>query len=481
MIRIYNDDYNKEYDKLIYDTVKAVAKHFETKVEDLDVEISLVDENEIREINRDERDIDKVTDVLSFQNIEEIKFPIKKEDYPMDINAEDDSVMLGEIIICEKRCREQAREYGHSVRREAAFLTCHGMLHLLGYDHATEEEENEMISITETILSGMGLTRDIPYDESELSALQEENDSEDGDGEFRSGFVAIMGKPNAGKSTLINALVGEKVSIVSWKPQTTRNKILGIYNEENVQIVFIDTPGLHKPRNTLGEYMMKSAQAATEGVDCVIYVVDCEKGFDESDKTHVLSYLNSGEKVVVAVNKTDHVTKEKVFEILTELNKYTKLSAVVPISALRKRNLEPLIEEVKKLLTEHVKYYDDEQYTDKNMRFMTAEIIREKALRLLDKEVPYGIGVEVTQYEYRQSGEIIDISADIICEKAAHKPIILGKNGSMIKKIATYARQDLEDITGTKIFLTLFVKVEGDWRGSDRLMKELGYDPKDID
>ena len=289
-----------------------------------------------------------------------------------------------------------------------------------------------------------------------------------------------MGKPNAGKSTLINTIVGEKVAIVSWKPQTTRNKILGIYNEENCQIIFIDTPGLHKPKNNLGTYMMKTASSALEGVDCVLYVVDCEKGYDEKDKFNIVSYVNSGLKVIVAVNKVDHVTKEKVFEILTALNELTKLSAVVPISALRNRNIEPLKEEIKKLLTDTVKYYDDEQFTDRNMRFMASEIIREKALRLLDKEVPYGIGVDVRDYFVRDDG-IIEINADIICEKPAHKPIILGKGGSMIKKIATYARQDIENMTGSKVFITLFVRVKTDWRDSDLVMKDLGYDPKNPD
>lgn len=462
MIKIFSE----KYEKIIKDAVVAAVEKLGNNVEDVDVEINVVDEEEIREINNQERGIDKVTDVLSFQNLFDVKLPIDPEDYPYDINVEDGSVFLGEIFICEKRAIEQAEEYGHSLEREISFLTCHGMLHLLGYDHEEKSEEEEMMALTEEILSSIGRTRDVQEEKEEV--------------EYKSGFVAIMGRPNAGKSTLINTIVGEKVAIVSWKPQTTRNKILGIYNEKNCQIIFIDTPGLHKPRNTLGEYMMKSAKVATEGVDCILYVVDCEKGLDFTDKNNIESYLNSDIPVIVCVNKIDHVTKEKVFEILTELKDYDKIKAMVPISALRNRNIDPLLGEIKKLLTDNVKYYDDDQYTDKNMRFMTAEIIREKALRLLDKEVPYGIGVDVTEYSYRQSGDIIDINADIICEKSAHKPIILGKGGAMIKKIATYARQDLEEMTGAKIFITLFVKVKGDWRGSDYIMKELGYDAKDL-
>ncbi len=463
MIRIFSEIYNE----IINNAVKSTLDKVDTLLEDVDVEISVVDEERIQELNRDLRGKDTVTDVLSFQSIEDITLPLNPKDYPSDTTGDEGSIFIGEIFICQKRAEEQAEEYGHSIEREIAFLTCHGMLHLLGFDHIDEESEEEMMSLTENIMEDMGLSID---KEEEISIEEVE--------EFKSGFVAIMGKPNAGKSTLTNAIVGEKVAIVSWKPQTTRNKIKGIYNEKGCQIIFIDTPGLHTPKNNLGKYMMKTASNALEGVDCVVYLVDCEKGYDEKDKFNIVSYINAGHKVIVAVNKVDHVTKEAVYNILAELNKLSRLSAVVPISALRGRNIEPLKNEIKKLMTDHIKYYDDESYTDKNMRFITAEVIREKALRLLDKEVPYGIGVDIREYSYRPNGEIIDIDADIICEKSAHKPIILGKGGSMIKKISTYARQDLETITGAKIMLRLFVRVKEEWRGSDFIMKELGYDPK---
>ncbi|MBR1746906.1 MAG: GTPase Era [Clostridia bacterium] len=470
MLKVYGD-----YEQLLQKVYASAAKKMGFLAEDAEIEVSFATPEEIRALNEETRGIDKVTDVLSFQNIEDVRLPLIPDDYPYDLDPDDGSVMLGEIVICLDRAKEQAEEYGHSLEREVGFLFCHGTLHLLGYDHEEEEGEKEMNDLTEKILEAIGLTRDFDPTKDELS------DVETGDPEpFRSGFVAVLGKPNAGKSTLINTIVGEKVAIVSWKPQTTRNKILGVYNEKNCQIIFIDTPGLHKPKNSLGEYMMKTASAALEGVDCVLYVVDCEKGYDEKDKMNIVSYTNAGHKVVVAVNKVDHVTKEAVFAILTELNKLQSITAVVPISALRNRNIEPLKEEIKKLLTDSVKYYDDDQYTDRNMRFMASEIIREKALRLLDKEVPYGIGVDVRDYFVRDDG-VIEINADIICEKPAHKPIILGKGGQMIKKIATYARQDLEDMTGSKVFLTVFVRVKNDWRDSDLVMRDLGYDPKNPD
>ena len=290
--------------------------------------------------------------------------------------------------------------------------------------------------------------------------------------------MALLGRPNAGKSTLINALVGEKVAIVSWKPQTTRNKIIGIVNEEDAQIVFVDTPGLHAPKNKLGKFMMRSVTAALEEVDAVVYVIDAEKGMTQEDVANLERYLDAKDNVVAVVNKVDHVTREKVGEILVTLSRYSRLKAVVPTSALRGKNIGPLIAEVKKLLPVGEKIYDDDLYTDRNMRFMAAEIIREKALRLLDQEIPYGIGVAINRYELGDNG-VLQIDADLICQKAGHKPIVLGKQGAMLKKISTYARQDLEEMTGEKVYLTLWVRVKEDWRDDDRILNELGYTKQD--
>lgn len=455
MIKIYSEN-SEDYKEIITLSALAVLKHFDIKQEQIDVEINIVSAQKIQEINKSFREIDSITDVLSFPTIE-AKLPLKIEDYPLDINPENNCLMLGEVFICAERAIEQAKEYEHSIEREMSFLICHGMLHLLGFDHNNKEKEDEMQKIQDEILDNeMKVTRDAEP--------------------FSSGFVAIMGRPNSGKSTLTNAIVGEKVSIVSWKPQTTRNKILGIYNDKNTQIVLIDTPGLHSPKNNLGKFMMKSARAALDGVDAVIYIIDGEKGIDDKDKRNIESYLNNEQKVIVAVNKIDHIMKEKVFEIMTSLGEFKNLEAIIPISALKGKNVDKVLVEIKKLLTDTIQYYPNDIYTDKNMRFMAAEIIREKALRLLDQEVPYGIGVDIKKYELRKGDKIIDIDADIICEKPAHKPIILGKGGSMIKKLATYARQDIEEMTGKKVFITVYVKVKEDWRGSDFIMKELGYD-----
>lgn len=462
MINLYNE---QGYGKILERAIKGAFKRFSISEKEVEIEVELLEEQEIRELNRDERGIDKVTDVLSFPNLE-VKLPFVAGDYEDDINPENDCIILGEIYICLNRAKEQAEEYGHSLEREIGFLATHGVLHLLGFDHEEDGEREEMEKLQDEILNAVGITR-----EGILEIEEKEEPS-------RCGYAVILGRPNAGKSTLINQIIGEKVSIVSWKPQTTRNRIIGILNDDNLQIIFVDTPGIHAPKNELGKFMMHSVKVASEGVDAVIYVVDSEKGLDVSDVERIKKNVEVGNKVVVAVNKVDHVTKEKVAEILIELNKIDGLTAVVPISALRGKNVEELVKEIRALMPIGEKMYSDDQYTDRNMRFMASEIIREKALRLLDKEIPYGIAVSINKYEYRDNG-ILDIDADLIVQKQQHKPIVLGKKGEMIKRISTYARQDLEEMTGDKIFMTLWVRVKEDWRDDLSLLNNLGYNKRD--
>lgn len=297
--------------------------------------------------------------------------------------------------------------------------------------------------------------------------------------DFHSGFIAIVGKPNAGKSTLMNALVGEKVSIVTWRPQTTRNNILGILNGENYQAVFIDTPGVLKPKNHLGDYMKESIERATDDVNGIVYVIDAGKRVDAADTELLEKYIQTGIPVIIAVNKVDEVTPDKLHSVLVELNKLNGYKVVIHISALRGKNLDKLKELIIELLTDEVKYYDDDMYTDSNINFLVTEIIREKAMRLLNQEVPYGIGVSLNKFEEKANG-MVNIDANIFCEKAAHKPIIIGKGGSMLKKIGTYSRQDIETLLNQKVYLALWVKVKEDWRDSDFLLNELGYNKKDL-
>lgn len=455
--------FNEKYRSIIEDVEKRVLARFNIEEEDVEVEVDFLAPEEMQALNNEARGVDALTDVLSFPTLE-IEFPFIRDDYPDDIDPETDAVILGEIYISEDRALEQAAEIGNTPEEEIAFLVCHGMLHLLGFDHMEESEAEEMYALQREILGRENDGKTDTYNEGTHSV-----------GDYKYGNVAVVGRANAGKSTFVNSAVGEKVSIVSWKPQTTRNGIMGIYTDNAAQIVFIDTPGLHSPKNRLGRYMMKSVSSALEDADVILYVVDGEKGLREEDKRHISRYLESRLPMVVAVNKVDHIEKSRVMEILTALSQYKKISAVVPMSALRGRNVKAVLDELKALLPEGEKRYEDDDYTLSDMRFMASEVIREKALRLLGEEVPYGIGVSINKYEYRETGNLIDIDADVVVEKKNHKGIVLGKGGAMIKKIATYARIDLEEITGAKIFLTLWVRVKEEWRNDQLVLLDLGY------
>ncbi len=294
---------------------------------------------------------------------------------------------------------------------------------------------------------------------------------------MKSGFVAIIGKPNAGKSTLLNTMVGEKVSIVSWRPQTTRNRITGILHGEDYQIIFTDTPGLLQGNSGLAKYMIDSIKKAANDVDIIVYVIDGEKRLSEEELALIRKYKDKG-PLIAAVNKTDVATREMLVDTLTKLNTVTGLT-VVPLSAKTKDNTDILIKEILPLLEEGEAYYPEDMVTDKPLRFMVAEIIREKALKFLQEEIPHGIGIEIVKYEVREDG-LNSIEANIICEKETHKSIIIGKNGEMIKKIATAARLDAEKLIGDKVFLKLWVKIKGGWKDNNQLLTELGYDKKEF-
>lgn len=296
---------------------------------------------------------------------------------------------------------------------------------------------------------------------------------------MKSGFIAVTGKANAGKSTLVNCLVGEKVSIVSHKPQTTRDKIFGILNGEDYQAVFIDTPGLHRPKNALSQYMMQEAEGANEGVDAAIYVLACDKEPDKHDDEHIAALAAAPIPFILAVNKCDVVDPELVPQRIERYKDVKGITAIVPVSARTGKNVDIIKEEVIKALPQGERYFDEDMYTDRNMRFMAAEIIREKALYNLSDEVPYGIGVNINKYTVKGSG-VTEIDADVICEKKAHKPIIIGKGGSMLKKIGSDARYELEKLTGGKVYLTLWVRIKPDWRDDGSVMRMLGYDPKKL-
>lgn len=289
---------------------------------------------------------------------------------------------------------------------------------------------------------------------------------------FKSGFVTIVGRPNVGKSTLTNAFIGEKASIVSNKPQTTRTNLSAIDNGNDYQIVFVDTPGMHNPHNKLGEYMNQTAGATIADVDVALLLVEAGKEIHETEQKIIKTAKDKKIPLILVINKTDLIEKEKLLPQIEAFTQVGEFASIVPISALKSDGIEALRKEILKLLDYGEPFYPTDIYADSTVREMSAEIIREKILRLLDKEVPHGTAVEI---ESMEEGEITRIKAVIYCEKATHKPIIIGKKGEAIKRIGSYARKDIEKLLDTQVYLELWVKVREDWRNQGSSLKELGY------
>ncbi len=289
----------------------------------------------------------------------------------------------------------------------------------------------------------------------------------------KTGFIAIVGRPNVGKSTLMNAILGEKVAIVSNKPQTTRNRIIGIHTVGEAQFVFLDTPGIHTPKNSLGEFMVKTANSSMTDADAVILVVDVSKEISTVEE-NVIKYLKqSGIPSVIALNKVDLCRREQIAETIKKYSDAHDFDAFVPICAKNGKNVDELLGECEKFLSESDWFFPGDMVTDQPERQVAAEIIREKILRTLDKEVPHGTAVVIE--EYKDEGSLVRIRAEIFCEKASHKGIIVGKGGASLKLIGTYAREDLERMLGAKVYLNLWVKVKENWRESARTVGNFGY------
>ena len=289
----------------------------------------------------------------------------------------------------------------------------------------------------------------------------------------RTGFIAIVGRPNVGKSTLLNSILGEKVAIVSSKPQTTRNRITGIFTKGDDQFVFLDTPGIHNPKNTLGEFMVKEADNSMREADAVVLVVDTGKEISTVEE-NVIAYLKkSGIPSVLALNKIDQYDREEIAKAITKYSQRHDFSAFVPISARSGKNVDEVLDECTRFLSESPWFFPEDMITDQPERQVAAEIIREKILRTTNKEVPHGTAVVIE--EFKDEGTLVSIRAEIFCEKASHKGIIVGKNGATLKLIGSYARADLEKMLGTKVYLNLWVKVKENWRESARTVSNFGY------
>lgn len=294
---------------------------------------------------------------------------------------------------------------------------------------------------------------------------------------FKSGFVAIIGKPNVGKSSLLNKLVGEKVSIISPKAQTTRNRIFGIKNGKNYQIVFVDTPGVQHTKTKLGEYMTQATDGATADVDVIMIVLDATK-INQEDFKIIERYKAVKCPVFLVINKIDVTSYEKLYPILAKLNEYKFVHKFVTTSALRNINVLELEKDLLTCLPEGVPYYPTDEYTDKSVRFMCQEIIREKALLFLQEEIPHGIAIEIMLFD--ESAKVIKLDANIITENIRHKQIIIGKDGAKLKQIGIASRRDIEELTGKKVMMNLFVKVKKDWKDDVSALADLGFSKKDI-
>lgn len=295
---------------------------------------------------------------------------------------------------------------------------------------------------------------------------------------FKSGFVTIIGRPNVGKSTLMNSMIGEKISIMSDKPQTTRNKIRTVYTDDEAQIVFLDTPGIHKPKNQLGEFMNYEVDTALDGMDVVIMLTDEFNKVGPGDEFIVEKIKDLKVKKILVLNKIDKFDQESVMRMAGEFDKYDAFDAIIPMSAINNIGVDSLIKLIIKFLKPGPMYFPSDYITDRPEKFVVSEIIREKTLMYLQEEVPHGIAVEVEEMKERKNRNLVDIRANILCEKKSHKSIVIGKEGRKIKGIGKSAREDIERLLGSQVNLQLFVKISENWRDNNYLLRSLGYDKK---
>ena len=298
---------------------------------------------------------------------------------------------------------------------------------------------------------------------------------------FKSGFVTIIGRPNVGKSTLMNHLIGQKIAITSNKPQTTRNRIQTVYTDkERGQIVFLDTPGIHQAKNKLGEYMVNAAERTLGEVDVILWLVE-PSNFIGAGEQHIIKQLKKvSTPVILVINKVDTVKRERILEFIDTYRKVYDFAEIIPASALRGQNMDTVLDMIFKYLPYGPQFYDEDVVTDQPERAIVAEIIREKALHALDDEIPHGIAVYIDRMRERRGTRIIDIDATIVCERDSHKGIVIGKGGAMLKKIGTNARYEIERLLDTQVNLKLLVKVKKDWRDSDSLIKNFGYNKDEL-
>ena len=452
-------------------------------VENSEVSITLTNDEYIHKLNLEYRGLDRPTDVLSFAFV---------DSQEPEVAGGMETAILGDIIISVERAYAQAQEYGHSLERELSFLTVHGMLHLLGYDHMEEEDRVEMEEEQRFVMEKLGVSREAVADmklplaqeadvvntpgvEIKLEDLAPAAKFKVDPTTHQSGFVAVIGRPNVGKSTLINSLIGQKIAILSDKPQATRNRIMCVLTQQDMQVVFLDTPGIHKPKHKLGEYMVKAAEGTLKEVDAIIFVVDANEQFGPGEQ-YILDRLQATKKpVILAINKVDLIEdKEALLPIITSYNGKYDFIATVPISAKEESNLDGLVAEIKKHLPKGPQSYPEDMVTDQPERLIVAELIREKALHNTREEIPHAIAVDIDEMKTRDNGDMY-VRATIYVERESQKGIVIGKKGAMLKEIGALSRADIQMLLGCKVFLELWVKVKKDWRNRDNILKEFGF------
>ena len=295
---------------------------------------------------------------------------------------------------------------------------------------------------------------------------------------MRSGFVSLIGRPNVGKSTLLNTLINQKIAITSNKPQTTRNIIQGIYNEDGYQIVFVDTPGIHKPLNKLGKLLNKEAQSMAKDVDVILFIVDAKEGLGGGDKKIIESLSSADSPVILVLNKIDKMTDAEIYNAINSYKDLYDFSDIVPISAMNKSNIATLVEVIKKYLTDNMRYFDDDAITSSSLNFLVSEFVREKIFRMTEEEIPHSITCITSKFEEKK--DIINITVDIIVDRDSIKKIVIGKQGSLLKAVGIEARKDIEELVGKKVYLELYVKTIKNWRDKERYLNELGFNESDI-
>ena len=296
---------------------------------------------------------------------------------------------------------------------------------------------------------------------------------------FKSGFIALIGRPNVGKSTLLNEIIGQKIAIMSNKPQTTRNKIQGVYTTDEAQMIFIDTPGIHKPKHKLGDFMIKVATNALGEVDLILLLVDAVEGIGRGDRFIIEKLKAYSTPVFLVINKIDEVHPDDLLSIIDDYKDLYDFAEIIPISALKGNNVNRLLKQIKKTLPDGPKYYPADQVTDHPEKFVISELIREKVLQLTREEVPHSIAVVIDHLEQREDKDIIDVMATIIVERGSQKGIVIGKQGSLLKEIGKRARMDIENLLGSKVFLELWVKVQKDWRNKSHHLRHYGFNKDD--